>query len=75
MMQEYIESCADRLLYALGYPKVYNSKNPFDWMQMISIEVNIFILLFREKLISLKRESVNIKKQEFFQNNPINNFL
>ena len=38
MMQEYIESCADRLLFTLGYPKVYKSKNPFDWMQMISME-------------------------------------
>ena len=38
MMQDYIESCADRLLLTLGYPKVYKSKNPFDWMQMISME-------------------------------------
>ena len=46
MMQEYIESCADRLLFTLGYPKVYKSKNPFDWMQMISIEVNIIFFIF-----------------------------
>ena len=40
MMKEYIEFCADRLLFSLGYPKKYLAKNPFDWMNMISIEVN-----------------------------------
>ena len=38
MMGEYIEFCADRLLEALGCPKVYNANNPFDWMVMISLQ-------------------------------------
>jgi ribonucleoside-diphosphate reductase beta chain len=38
LMSEYIEFCADRLLYALGYPKLYNTKNPFDWMELISLQ-------------------------------------
>jgi ribonucleoside-diphosphate reductase subunit M2 len=38
MMGEYIEFCADRLLEALGCPKVYNASNPFDWMVMISLQ-------------------------------------
>jgi len=25
-------------MVALGVPKVYNSKNPFDWMEMISLQ-------------------------------------
>jgi len=38
MMSQYIEFVADRLLYALGYEKLYKTKNPFDWMEMISLE-------------------------------------
>lgn len=38
LMAEYIEFVADRLLQALGYPKVYNSANPFDFMEMISLQ-------------------------------------
>lgn len=37
-MCQYIEFVADRLLFALGYPKYYNVTNPFEWMEMISIE-------------------------------------
>ena len=37
-MIEYIECVADRLLVALGTKKRYNSKNPFDWMEMISLQ-------------------------------------
>jgi ribonucleotide reductase beta subunit family protein with ferritin-like domain len=29
---------ADRLIFALGYPKIYNVKNPFEWMDMICIQ-------------------------------------
>lgn len=38
MMERYIECCADRLLNALGYTKEYNTPNPFDWMDLISIQ-------------------------------------
>jgi ribonucleotide reductase beta subunit family protein with ferritin-like domain len=27
-----------RLLYSLGCEKLYKTKNPFDWMEMISLE-------------------------------------
>ena len=37
-MTQYIECVADRLLLALGVPKVWNSRNPFDWMEMISLQ-------------------------------------
>ena len=37
-MTQYIECVADRLMGAVGCPKVYNSKNPFDWMEMISLQ-------------------------------------
>ena len=38
MMSRYIEFVADRLLVVLGYPKLYNVANPFDWMDMISLQ-------------------------------------
>lgn len=39
MMSQYIEFVADRLLLALGHEKLYHSVNPFDWMEMISLQV------------------------------------
>ncbi len=30
---------ADRLMVALGYEKIWNARNPFDWMEMISLQV------------------------------------
>lgn len=38
LMCEYIEFCADRLIVALGYPKVYNAQNPFAFMEKISTQ-------------------------------------
>jgi ribonucleotide reductase beta subunit family protein with ferritin-like domain len=37
-MSEYIEFVADRLLIQLGYNPLYNTSNPFVWMQNISLE-------------------------------------
>ncbi|MBC7449643.1 MAG: ribonucleotide-diphosphate reductase subunit beta [Hymenobacteraceae bacterium] len=37
-MQQYIEFVADRLLVSLGLAKVYNATNPFDFMEMISLQ-------------------------------------
>lgn len=37
LMKQYIEFVADRLLVALGNQKVYNSPNPFDFMESISL--------------------------------------
>jgi ribonucleotide reductase beta subunit family protein with ferritin-like domain len=36
-MQQYIEFVADRLLVALGQKKHYHTKNPFGFMEMISL--------------------------------------
>ncbi len=38
LMSQYIEFVADRLLSELGCKKEYNSTNPFDFMDMISIQ-------------------------------------
>ena len=38
LMGQYIEFVADRLCVQLGYDKIYNSSNPFDFMEMISVQ-------------------------------------
>jgi|TARA_B110000285_G_scaffold66183_1_gene76076 ribonucleoside-diphosphate reductase subunit M2 len=38
MMSQYIEFVGDRLAVQLGIDKIYNSSNPFDFMEMISLE-------------------------------------
>ena len=38
LMRQYIEFVADRLLIALGCAKVYNVSNPFDFMELISLQ-------------------------------------
>jgi ribonucleotide reductase beta subunit family protein with ferritin-like domain len=38
MMTQYIQFVADRLAVQLGYNKIYNVSNPFDFMELISLE-------------------------------------
>ena len=38
LMSQYIEFVADRLLLELGCPKFFDATNPFDFMEMISIQ-------------------------------------
>jgi ribonucleoside-diphosphate reductase beta chain len=38
MMKEYIQFVANRLAVQLGTPKIYNAKNPFNFMELISLE-------------------------------------
>ena len=38
LMTRYIEFVADRLLCALGQSKIYGASNPFDWMELISLQ-------------------------------------
>ena len=38
MMSQYLEFVADRLLVQLGYPKLWNTANPFPFMERISLE-------------------------------------
>ena len=46
LMKQYIEFVSDRLLVQLGYEKIWNSSNPFDFMEMISLrpKANFFEL-------------------------------
>jgi ribonucleoside-diphosphate reductase beta chain len=38
LMSQYIEFVADRLLISLGLKKIYNATNPFDFMELISLQ-------------------------------------
>ena len=38
LMREYIKFVADHLMSHLGYAKIYNATNPFDWMELISLQ-------------------------------------
>ncbi len=38
LMQQYIEFVADRWMAELGYDKIFKAANPFDFMEMISLE-------------------------------------
>merc|ERR1712176_1042515 len=38
LMTRYIEFVADRLLTALGHSKLFDAVNPFDWMELISLQ-------------------------------------
>jgi len=41
LMSQYIEFVADRISLQLGYDKIYNSSNPFDFMELISMETKV----------------------------------
>jgi len=38
LMSDYVEYVADHLLSQLGMEKEYNATNPFDWMELISLQ-------------------------------------
>jgi len=63
LMSEYIEFVADRLILQLGYSKIYNTSNPFDFMEMISLDgkTNFF-----EKRVGDYSLSRNTKSDEVF---------
>lgn len=63
LMTQYIQFVADRLSLQLGYSKIYHVSNPFDFMELISIEskTNFF-----EKRVSEYALSNKTKTSEIF---------
>lgn len=61
LMTQYLEFVTDRLLVELGCEKVYNSTNPFDFMDMISLQgkTNFF-----EKRVSEYQKAGVLNKEE-----------
>lgn len=62
LMCQYIEFVADRLLVALGYNKVYNATNPFDFMEMISLQGKTNF--FEKRVAEYQKSGVMSKKEE-----------
>lgn len=62
LMQQYIEFVADRLLVELGNEKVYNSTNPFDFMDMINLSGKSNF--FEVKVADYQKASVSNKSAE-----------
>ena len=71
LMQQYIEFVADRWLAELGYNKVYNASNPFDFMEMISLQgkTNFFekrVGDYQKSGVLGSKESQNFSLEEDF---------
>jgi ribonucleoside-diphosphate reductase beta chain len=62
MMSQYIEFVADRLLVSLGYPKVFNSQNPFDFMEMISLQGKTNF--FEKRVAEYQKSGIMSTKEE-----------
>jgi ribonucleoside-diphosphate reductase beta chain len=71
LMCQYIEFVADRLLVALGLQKQYNATNPFDFMEMISLQgkTNFFekrVAEYQKSGVMSEKESMSFSLDEDF---------
>ncbi len=66
LMTQYLEFVTDHLLDALGCSKEYNVENPFDFMDMISLEGKTNF--FEKRVSEYKKAGVNMNKEEAEQN-------
>lgn len=71
LMCQYIEFVADGLLHMLGVPKLYNATNPFDWMDMISLEgrTNFFerrVSEYSKANVGMQAEDREVRFEEDF---------
>ena len=62
MMCQYIEFVADRLLVALGCPKTFNAVNPFDFMELISLQGKTNF--FEKRVAEYQKAGVMGKKED-----------
>uniref|UniRef100_A0A6C0CI52 Uncharacterized protein n=1 Tax=viral metagenome TaxID=1070528 RepID=A0A6C0CI52_9ZZZZ len=70
-MSQYIEFVADRLAVQLGVAKIYKSVNPFDFMELISLEgkTNFFekkVSEYSKPGVGMKAEDMTIRMDEEF---------
>lgn len=63
LMKQYIEFVSDRLLIQLGYNKLWNSDNPFDFMEMISL--NGKTNFFERRVSDYAKSSIAIESTNF----------
>ena len=62
LMSQYIEMVADRWLVLLGYSKIYNTQNPFPFMEMISL--NEKVNFFENVVTSYQRSNVGTTEED-----------
>ena len=62
LMKQYIEFVADRLCLQLGYAKIYNAANPFDFMERISLENKDNF--FEKRVSTYAKGSVGKKRED-----------
>jgi len=62
LMCQYIEFVADRLLISLGCNKLYNTTNPFDFMELISLQGKTNF--FEKRVAEYQKSGVMGKKEE-----------
>jgi ribonucleoside-diphosphate reductase beta chain len=62
LMSQYVKFVADRLCQLLGYDKIYNEKNPFDFMELISLQNKGNF--FERKISDYSKSSVNKTAEE-----------
>jgi ribonucleoside-diphosphate reductase subunit M2 len=68
MMTQYIQFVADRLSLQLGYDKIYNVSNPFDFMELISLEGKTNFFEKRNDSYALANKTINDSTFELSEN-------
>jgi ribonucleotide reductase beta subunit family protein with ferritin-like domain len=62
LMSQYLEFVADRLLVTLGVEKLYRVTNPFEWMEMISMQGKTNF--FEKRVSEYQKTGVMANKEE-----------
>jgi ribonucleotide reductase beta subunit family protein with ferritin-like domain len=58
-MKQYIEFVGDRLSLQLGYDKIYGATNPFDFMELISVDTKVNFFERTNSAYALANKDVN----------------
>ena len=62
LMTQYLKFVADRLVLQFGYNKIYNSENPFDFMDLISMRTKTNF--FEKRVGEYGKAGVSIEDNE-----------
>lgn len=62
LMGQYLEFTADLLLRDLGYKPLFNSKNPFEWMELIALEGKTNF--FEKKVSEYKKPGIGVEASQ-----------
>ena len=61
-MISYVEFVADCLSVALGKPKIFNTENPFEWMESIALQGKTNF--FEARVTEYARSGINVKIED-----------